>query len=1593
MESNYNLWDWKNSRPPSHPSPNHASVNNNITNSNSNNTTNTTSNSNSSAQLHRNYYQLPVHAVPSTPVSAISKTNIYSSAGLINGSYQPSPGSGTLGPGSSSGANSGGSNGSPSASNPPPLPPKPPKQYVQNSSPAVYEFRALPSEPIDRPLGPRANSRRSQYSQYSHSSSSYGGGAGAGGTPRPHSYYAQPYSPSPSDYPSNSYRYPTQQHTYYAGGPGYVDDNGQDIYEFDRDRLDYVPSASPSTDTYTARRTASTSNSSYTAHSAKSYGGGAGGAGGVAPDDDPWNLDRPVEMPSVPGRSDDDDDEDGDYDDDFDNDDLVAARNFTAPPLPPLPVPPAHSNYHHHHNQTTQGRPPSAYFSRPYTQSPPLPPRDNMARWPLPVPPSTSAKSDEYLSNMPQSPSVPAPPSPPPALNSPFHGTADAMMGSPTTISSVSTAIPTRSPGNIPSVAHAPAFPDTPPYMSGGAATSSSSTTTTIRPRSGSIQTRPRSGSSQIRPRSGSTMSPSPVHALPPLPNSSPSYSSGQSDLEPDSPLVSKMYQHQMFPTNSYSTNSLAHAFQSLPKRNSMPPPLNRARSSDVFAASSSTHKSSVSNSLMVQLGLPSLPKPVRTWAQLSSKDYDNCSEPWALSSIARWLVPLFEPDALIPFKDITQCLVGLFTHCIPTLNWVRTEQISQSVVNSFISCGFFLVDSASADKARFGSLDAVNGVLPTLTNKGCYTSCHNNDSTTKCYSCRCSRTIPVRPKLLTDSQMMAKVDSGATTEDTSGSHSTTTGPSSSTESSLNSSDWAAFWKISASHLSSLHKREVRRQYAIHELIMGEESFVTDLNILVSVYGQSLPSNIMRQQQQFVDGAFGSISKLIECNSTFLLRNLKLRQQQQGPFLEGIADIVLEWIKVAKDQYVAYSNSYVRTDRRLRSERDANPAFAAWLERAAKDPRAKGYPHSFYFHRAIPRLARYSLLLRTIQTATLESDPEHALLERCITECDATAAECNKRVADVENNMEILTLAEHIQFKGADQKADLKLTDPRRSIVHTGDILRRGEHRLDWVDTRLVLLDNFLLLTKNRKGVAGKFYVTKRPIPLDLLVLESCSDDAISKSSTKFGAGVFSTNTTSSSSSTQALHNMAQNNNDGDAPDLLYPFRVTHLGQAGATYTLYALSSNDRDKWREAIIAAKKRHYFTIHSIHAEPFRLRVLSDVAFGYEVPVKLPVYTAANAVDRALANRALSKTRPLAKSRITCGVSFVFVDGIEYWMLGLDYGVYVYDSRPGSIWRRCLDLPKVSQMAVLEDFNLLILVSDRALMYYHLDEIISSVTRGGPNACPVGYRLSQHRRVGFFTVGHLKTRVVLFYKRNDGLSSTFKVLEPIREKGSHRRRSKLTFARSMAFSSTEYFREDEKFSIGSEVYGLSLLKTTFAVHTSKGFEALSLDNKTPRTIPLMASLTSGAVLPLLRKSNISRPPTLEAFKRRIESCKPISMFRVSPELILLCYDDLAIYCDNNGVFCGPSVIWFLCRAKSVALQLPYLIAFDSEMIEIRKAVGGQLKQVISGKDIRAIDTRDGQIKIAMAHPKLQGRQLVMDMITNEFVVDDEASTLSGL
>ena len=99
----------------------------------------------------------------------------------------------------------------------------------------------------------------------------------------------------------------------------------------------------------------------------------------------------------------------------------------------------------------------------------------------------------------------------------------------------------------------------------------------------------------------------------------------------------------------------------------------------------------------------------------------------------------------------------------------------------------------------------------------------------------------------------------------------------------------------------------------------------------------------------------------------------------------------------------------------------------------------------------------------------------------------------------------------------------------------------------------------------------------------------------------------------------------------------------------------------------------------------------------------------------------------------------------------------------------------MSRVSQIAVLEEFSLCLIIADKSLIAYHLDVIVPVSSFPAPqhdSARRAPQKLSGTRDVSFFATARMKDRTLVFYKKREGLHSTFKVLEPVFQKSSEKK-----------------------------------------------------------------------------------------------------------------------------------------------------------------------------------------------------------------------------
>ncbi|KAI4154153.1 MAG: hypothetical protein LQ340_001858 [Diploschistes diacapsis] len=510
---------------------------------------------------------------------------------------------------------------------------------------------------------------------------------------------------------------------------------------------------------------------------------------------------------------------------------------------------------------------------------------------------------------------------------------------------------------------------------------------------------------------------------------------------------------------------------------------------------------------------------------------------------------------------------------------------------------------------------------------------------------------------------------------------------------------------------------------------------------------------------------------------------------------------------------------------------------------------------------------------------------------------------------------------------------------------------------------------------------------------MDLLILDSVNDDPVVKSVkgissvstltkptvTTPGGGtggpgtLVHTNTSTSAISNGSGARSLITTTVLDSPNdkILYPFRVKHLGKT-EVYILYASSAQNRQEWCDKIIEAKTRHASSLFAQNAEPFKLRVLADTAFAYDSQSGGPkgVIIKGTPLDRSIEECEKSfygtgpKPSPVCRAQVNCATTFNQPFGKRMIAVGTDFGVFISEDGNARAWTRVVNATHVTQVAVIEDFSLFIIISDKSLIAYHLETV-----------CPVGgagtaadsrkapQKLSGNRDVGFFAVGRQKDRTLVFYKKKDGISSTFKVLEPVYQKSATSTRSRFAIRRG----TTDFFRDFDDFYIPSETYAIDLFQSSLAISTARGIEILTLDKKVPISVPDL------------------KPPEVASIAQRIQNQKPLGMFRLSDNEFLLVFEEVGIYVDKHGDVSRAVVMEFVGKAKQACLiGGMYLILVDAGagFVEVRNAVNGRLRQVISGRDVKLLDAgqTSGTVKICMQHPEQERNQVVLEMLVNE-------------
>ncbi|MCJ1287317.1 RHO1 GDP-GTP exchange protein 2 [Xylographa opegraphella] len=708
---------------------------------------------------------------------------------------------------------------------------------------------------------------------------------------------------------------------------------------------------------------------------------------------------------------------------------------------------------------------------------------------------------------------------------------------------------------------------------------------------------------------------------------------------------------------------------------------------------------------------------------------------------------------------------------------------------------------------------------------------------------------------------------------------------------------------VSKEVADSVGEKEKKRQEVISEIMYTERDFVKDLEYLRDFWMKPLRSNNPatsyipeQRREKFVRAVFSNCMDVHAVNSR--LAEALTRRQQENPVVRNVGDIFLTFVPKF-DPFVTYGANQLFGKWEFEKERGSNPAFSKFVDDTERLKESRKLELNGYLTKPTTRLARYPLLLENVLKFTAEDNPDMQDIPNAVTMIKGFLNRVNIESGKSENAFNLMMLSNNLKFQPGEY-IDLKLTEEGRQMIFKGP-LKKGP--TDSSEIMVFLFDHAVLLAKQRiVNKREELKVYRRPIPLELLVVLQM-DEIIPK------MGVTKR---PSSSLTLGARNAL------NAPKITtgakegFPITFKHLGRPQYEISLYAGTQVQRRKWLEHIEGQQ--------SLLRERTHVYKQDILCGGF--------FNTAN--------------------KVNC---LVPIDGGRKLVFGTDAGVFISDRKPKAAEskpRRMLDVSNVTQIDVLEEYQLLLVLANKNLVSYPLQALDPSDTQSPLLKRPK--KIQGH--ANFFKAGVCLGRHLVCTAKSSGLSTTVKVFEPLDTVSSNNGRPALSRLFQGSQESLKPFKVSrdqvpyrmdvnsfQEFYIPAESTSIHFLKSKLCVACARGFEVVSLE-----------TLETQALL--------DQADTSLDFVAREKDTKPVHIERLNGEF-LLSYSDFSFFVNRNGWRARPDwKITWEGQPTAFALSYPYILAFEPSFIEIRHVETSACVHILTGRNIRMLHSSTREI-----------------------------------
>jgi hypothetical protein len=497
----------------------------------------------------------------------------------------------------------------------------------------------------------------------------------------------------------------------------------------------------------------------------------------------------------------------------------------------------------------------------------------------------------------------------------------------------------------------------------------------------------------------------------------------------------------------------------------------------------------------------------------------------------------------------------------------------------------------------------------------------------------------------------------------------------------------------------------------------------------------------------FISTVFNNYQELHQMSESLFKDMLVRYRQYDRECVPTIGDILVQHMQFFEEAYVKYSPHALLAKYLAEVEIKQNPEFEKFTKELAKHDRTNRLPIWHYLLSPVTRMQRYPLLIEALLKKTPEDHPDHVFLTRSYDIIRSVATKADNAATHIKKRLAILDIRDRISFKQG-ELYDLQLNDPNRRLYHKGMLKRRsGALDVDKNDVFAFVFDHMLVMTKVRKTSTGEEYrIWRKPIPLQLLVVQNNA-----------------TNMRFQMSGTANSYTIP----NGVATTLI----LHHLGaRGGSVYPFFCSSLEEKQTWTKAIDDAKAS--LKKRQGDSDVFELRPLDDVNF------------------RNIGSGQSTGTT----TRVNCSVPFTSMNKEKKIAIGTDNGVFFKTEGQDNSVRRIIQCESVIQLAVMEKYHILIVLTEKALRAYPVDALDSKSNTRAIDRIEV--EIAQH--VNFFQIGICNGRDMLVFKKKKNSASVFTALEPFCDLRDPKNEKLLTHRPSIFSNRPDYLRWFKKYKV---------------------------------------------------------------------------------------------------------------------------------------------------------------------------------------------------